>query len=150
MTISFDLDSTLIPHNNEFQTEKPTFKARLLGVENLRKGTIKLFQQLEADGHQIWIYTTSFRSIFKLKLLFKSYGLHPKKYINETINRKRLDAANCKASKNAKLFAIDLHIDDSEGVGIEARKYEFNAFIISPKNENWVDDILKYIQQFPK
>ncbi len=145
MIISFDIDNLLIPYSNDFEVEKNSWWAKLIGAENIRKGTPHLFQKLEKEGHQIWIYTTSYRSVFQLKKTFKSYSLHPQRYINEKINRTHLEAQNCKASKNPKLFGIDLHIDDSKGVEAEGQRYGFQTLIIHPQNKNWVQDILKYI-----
>ena len=62
MNISFDLDNTLIPYSNDFETEKRSFIAKLLGVEKIRKGTQKLIFDLKKEGHQIHIFTTSYRS----------------------------------------------------------------------------------------
>ena len=63
MKISFDLDDTLFIDSLANEIEKPlSFPFNLFFKENLRKGTIELFKQLKANGHEIWIYTTSFRS----------------------------------------------------------------------------------------
>lgn len=150
MIISFDLDNTLIPFNDEFEIENFNYFSNLIGVEKIRKGTISLFQILEKDGHQIWIYTTSNRSIFKLKKTFKFYGLNPKRYINEKINRKKLNANNCFSSKNPNLFGIDIHVDDSEGVRMEGKKFKFKTIIIDPNDKNWTKKILQKINQISK
>lgn len=145
MVISFDLDETLIPYSNEFEVEEKTVMARLTKAENIRKGTIELWRQLEDKGHKIWIYTTSFRSSISIERTFKSYGLHPSKIINGKINQKELAINNCSASKNPKLFGIDIHIDDSEGVKIEGEKFGFNVVNVSPNNADWTETILKRI-----
>ncbi len=82
MVISFDIDNTLIPYSDEFEVEEKILLSRLLRAEPIRKGTIELFHELENSGHEIWIYTTSFRSPINLKKTFKSYGLNPSKIIN--------------------------------------------------------------------
>lgn len=145
MIISFDIDNTLIPYSNEFQVEDKTFFMKLLGAESIRKGTIDLFRRLENQGHEIWIYTTSFRSIFSLKKTFASYGWHPSKIINEKINRTMLSKHNCRASKNPHLFGIDLHLDDSEGVRLEGEKYDFRTIIVKTTDEDWVNTVLEKI-----
>lgn len=66
MIVSFDIDDTLIPCNYSFELEKPTFKSRFLRAEPLRKGTVELFSILLKKNIEIWIYTTSFRSVFHL------------------------------------------------------------------------------------
>ena len=150
MIISFDIDNTLIPYSNEFEVEKKTLLSKLLWAEPLRKGTVDLFHELEKNGHEIWIYTTSFRSPMKLKRTFKSYGLHPSKMINEKINQKQLRQNNCTASKNPRLFGIDIHIDDSKGVGMEGEKYNFKTIIIDTNDIGWADKIKKRIDALEK
>ena len=147
MIVSFDIDNTLIPYSNDFETIPRSFLVRFFGAEPLRKGTKKLFLELERQGHQIWIYTTSYRSIFSLRKTFRLQGLSPKKYINESLNRKYLDKQNCKASKNPKFFGIDLHVDDSEGVKIEGERYGFEVMIVSPKEDDWVGKVLKRVKE---
>jgi hypothetical protein len=50
MNISFDLDSTLIPNGKEFETEKISVIAKLLGIEEIRKGTHELISDLQKEG----------------------------------------------------------------------------------------------------
>ncbi len=142
MIISFDIDDTLISHANEFPVESPTLISRILKTEEIRKGTIELFQKLKAEKHEIWIYTTSFRSPLKMRTTFLAYGLYPTKFINEKQNRKALRKANCTASKNPNLFGIDLHVDDSEGVKMEGERYEFKTVIIKPNDKSWISKVL--------
>lgn len=61
-------------------------------------------------------------------------------------NEKELKKANCGSSKNPKLFGIDIHVDDSEGVRMEGEKYGFKTIIIQPADEKWVDKILERIK----
>ena len=146
MIISFDLDNTLIPYSNEFDVEEKTVMSKLLGAESIRKGTINLFKELENRNHEIWIYTTSFRSVLKIKKTFKSYGLNPSKIINEKINRAELEKQNCTASKNPNLFGIDIHVDDSKGVEMEGTKYKFKTITIDINDEEWTKKILNQIK----
>jgi len=146
MIISFDIDNTLIPYSDEFEVENRNTLAKILGAEPIRKGTKRLFKELENRDHEIWIYTTSIRSIFNLKKTFRLYGLNPSKIINERINRKKLNQANCKSSKNPKLFGIDIHIDDSKGVELEGKTYGFKTIIIKTNDEIWVSKIIDRIK----
>lgn len=145
MIISFDIDNTLIPYSDEFEVENKTLSAKILRAESIRKGTIKLFKELEKRGHQIWIYTTSFRSEFYLKKTFKAYGMTPTKIINQKLNQVVLRKHNCSASKNPDLFGIDIHIDDSKGVGIEGAKFGFKTIIVAIDEVDWVEKILQKI-----
>ncbi|MFK7972674.1 MAG: HAD family hydrolase [Bacteroidia bacterium] len=146
MIISFDLDNTLIPYSNEFEVIRPAFAWRLLGAESLRKGTVPLFSKLRDQGHSIWIYTTSYRSVASMRVTFRAAGLAPDRFINEHINQKLLKAHNCKASKHAGLFEIDLHIDDSEGVVMEGRSLGFQALRIDTEDQNWEEKVLTQVR----
>ena len=94
MNISFDLDSTLIPHGNEFEAEKRNFFAKLLGIEPIRVGTSILISDLQKQGHTIHIYTTSFRSKIKIRLMLFCYGIKVGKIINESENQRNLKNRN--------------------------------------------------------
>ena len=90
MNISFDLDSTIIPNGEEFETEKRNGIARLFGIEKIRKGTPELFSGLQKQGHKIHIYTTSFRPKIKIRLTLRYYGVKVNKIVNQTENQKAL------------------------------------------------------------
>ena len=147
MIISFDIDDTLISVDPKFAREKYTIVCKLAGAEKLRKGTIKLFNELKASGHEIYIYTTSHRSRFSLRKTFFAHGLKPKRFISGVENREALSVANCSASKNPHLFNIDLHIDDLPGVKMEADRYNFKALIIDLYDEKWTEKIWKAINE---
>lgn len=144
MNISFDLDSTLIPHGNEFEAEKRSFLAKLIGIEELRKGTSKLVSKLQKEP-TIHIYTTSFRSKFKIRLMFFYYGIKVGKIITQSENQKILRNRNIKSSKYPPAFGFDLHIDDSKGVGMEGEKLNFKTIIIKQNDIDWTSKIKKEI-----
>ena len=142
MNISFDLDSTLIPNGKEFETENRSGIARLLGVEEMRKGTSELILDLQNNGHKIHIYTTSFRSK-KIRRSLKYYGIKVNRIVNEKENRKILKSPNINSSKFPSAFNFDLHIDDLKGVGIESERFNFNVIIVEPTDKNWIEKIKK-------
>jgi hypothetical protein len=141
MNISFDLDSTLIPNWKEFETEKLGGIAKLFGIEEIRKGTRELFNYLQIQGHQIHIYTTSYRSKLKIRLTFMYYRIKVNRLVNQTENSKVLNALNIHASKYPPAFGFDIHVDDLIGVGMEGEKYDFRVIIVEPKDHNWADKI---------
>ncbi len=148
MHISFDLDGTLIPHNDEFTTEPIGLLGKLFGVEKLRKGTPALFRKLKGEGHQCHIYTTSFRSTFRIRMMLAYYGVSAGKVINEEKNRQLLSNQNVNASKYPPAFGFELHVDDLEGVGMEGEKLGFKTIIISPNEEDWLAVILGEVQHW--
>ena len=141
MNISFDLDNTLIPSDKEFETESKSILAKLFGIENIRKGTFDLISELQNHGHNIHIYTTSFRSKIKIRLTLKYYGIKVNRIINEKENRKVLKSKKINSSKYPPAFGFDLHIDDLKGVGFESEKFNFKAIIIDPTDNNSTEKI---------
>ena len=144
MIISFDLDDTLI--SVIFDTEKQSIIQKILGLEKIRYGTIELFKKLKSEGHIIYIYTTSFRSLIKIKLTFLTYGTSVKKVINQEVHNQKLKQKSTRISKFPPAFGIDIHIDDSIGLKIEGEKYNFKTIIVKVNDENWVDTIFNEIQ----
>lgn len=142
MKISFDLDDTLIPSSKgDFPTENRNLIQRILGIEFIRKETRQLFNELKSAGHQVGVYTTSFRSPFKIKFQFLTYGIKTDFIVNQTINAKRLRELNISSSKYPPAYNIDLQIDDLRGVGMEGDKFGFETVIISKTSSNWTEVI---------
>lgn len=145
MTISFDIDNTLIPYGDEFPVEHQTWRHKVLGAEALRAGTKRLFQQLARRGHTLLIYTTSYRSTSALRRTFYAHGLRPMRYIAGKENAKTLADHQCTSSKNPRLFGIDVHVDDSIGVQREGEKHGFATIIVAPQDTNWVNAVLQAV-----
>ena len=150
MKISFDLDNTIIPYSNEFEVEDIPFLGKLIKAERTRAGTIELFKKLRSKKWEIWIYTTSYRSVWQIKKTFIAHGLKTTRIINGKISQDTLKKHNCYASKNPKLFGIDLHVDDLEGVKMEGEKYQFETLIVDLKEQNWINLVLQRIEQIEK
>lgn len=56
--------------------------ASLFGLEELRKSTKELIKNLQNQGHTIHIYTTSFRSKFRIRTTLKYYGIKVNRIVN--------------------------------------------------------------------
>lgn len=150
MQISFDLDDTLIPCGDVFETEKLNFLGRFFCVEKIRKRAPQLIRELKLRGHDIHIYTTSLRSIRKIRKTLFWHGIFVGKVINETTNLRELKKRNLTVSKYPPAFGFELHIDDSKGVGLEGERLSFATIIIDPKDQRWDKTILLKIQSFDK
>ena len=147
MRIAFDLDSTLIAHGNEFETEKP-FKwllAKLLSHVELRRGTRAIFEYCRKNNWEIWIYTTSFRSPVYIKKLFWLNGIALDGVVNQERHQKEVTV---KSSKYPPHFSIDWLIDDSKGVEMEGERFGFNVIQINPDDKNWVEIIKNRLNNF--
>jgi len=146
MKISFDLDDTIIPGSKVFETERQTLFQKLLGVERIRKGTIELFKELKKQDHKVGIYTTSYRSCTKIKLLFLLNGFLLDFIINQKRHLLKVNNGNIHCSKYPLAFNIDLHIDDSRGVEIEGERYGFRTIIIDEQQPEWNNIILTQLK----
>ena len=143
MTISFDLDDTLIPSSKIFNTERQNLLQRICGIEKIRTGTIELIKDLQKQGHKVFVYTTSFRSTSKIWWTFFSYGVRVDKIINQQVHNRTLREKSKNYSKYPPAFNIDFHIDDSAGIKIEGDRYNFKTIIVTDNELAWTD----YIQQ---
>ena len=142
MKISFDLDDTLIPANVEaFPVMKRNIFQKVLGVEPLRVGIKAIIDVLRSQGHEVGIYTTSYRPTVKIRYQLLTYGIKVDFIINEQRNRKELKKRNIVASKYPPAFGICLHIDDSKGVALEGERLGFNTAIIE-NHADWQTKIM--------
>ena len=147
MNISFDLDDTIIS-TTRFSLEKRPFFAKLIRAERIRLGTIELFKALRARKHKIYIYTTSYRSVLKIKLMFLSHGIPVDFVVNQQMHEKKVKNKGKNVSKLPPAFDINIHIDDSTGVEMEGKEFGFKTIIISVSDTDWVNTILKKIDEF--
>ena len=94
MRISFDLDEVLFvdPSNHMIEPELK-FPFNRIYKERLRYGTAELIPKLQSLGYEVWVYTSSFRSEFYIKSLFRLYGVKFDGIVNggrhERVYRKR-------------------------------------------------------------
>ncbi len=124
MRISFDLDDTLICHGINGHEPRPFWLTRLFtSGEPLRKGTRGLIQTLQQSGWEVWIYTTSPRSVRSIRIWLWSYGIHVANIVNQQIHDKLRKGSSCVPSKDPQAFGIDLHVDDSAGVLAEGQAF---------------------------
>lgn len=146
MLITFDLDDTLICWQPEIPTEPVTlpWHQKWFRIEPLRYGTVELFHQLRRLGWQIGIYTTSNRKAQYIKKLFSLYGLKLDLVINQDKHEKIIKnlRGKKKPSKLPNWVNSKLHIDDSEGVLLEGKRFHFRALIVDPLDYNWTKKVL--------
>lgn len=149
MLISFDLDDTLICRQEAVPCEpnRVPFLLKPWINEPLRLGTCQLMKELRQHGCEIWIYTTSYRSPCSVRLWLLCYGIPVAGVINQAIHNTHLrhNSGYYAPSKNPRAFGITLHIDDSEGVRLEGKKYGFEVIIISPEDRNWTKKVLEKV-----
>jgi len=146
MCISFDIDDTLIVISRAMPVEvgilPGTLQQKL--VWPLRFGTRALMRELRRRGHRVWIYTSSGRSVFQIRLWLLFYGIAIDGVVNEELHRKAVSSRRFDRlpSKYPPAFGINLHVDDSEGVRVEGRQHGFRVVVVTPEDENWTDTVL--------
>ena len=152
MRVAFDLDNTLIPCGIHFPTEDSflTILLRPLFPEKIRKGSPELLKSLQNQGYEIWIYTSSQRPVWYLKVWFWRLGIHLNGIIN--LGRHYRVLRNYPSpidsiSKYPPAFGIDCLIDDSEGVVEEGRRYNFEVIHITPDNSQWAETVQAQLKQ---
>ena len=144
MRIAFDLDDTLIPTTTKFSVGSRAlgFPTNLLFKEELRTGAPELLKML-SQNHEVWIYTTSMREEFYLKMWFKLWGVKIASVINQQkpINAVAGNSIYSRFSKIPTLFGIDLLIDDLPGVEIECNIQDCESLIICPNDKIWTEKV---------
>ena len=146
MRIAFDLDRTLIPApGSAMEIEPLGWIARAISSEPLRAGAPKLLRDLRRRRHEIWLYTTSLRSTARLHLWFLAFGVR----LGGIVNQARHDALLLKgsgtSSKYPPAFAIELLVDDSEGVAIEGERLGFAVLRLDEEDPSWCSRVERRI-----
>lgn len=144
MRISFDIDDTLIlyeDHNPE--PNRVPWYLRLFYAERLRAGTVELLKRLANDGWEIWIYTTSDRSIGYIRTLFRFYNITVDDIINQARHQEAFRGRRGHAvpSKYPSRWRIDLHVDDCEILEKNGERYGFRVLRIDPQDSAWADKV---------
>jgi hypothetical protein len=150
MRISFDIDDTLVPRLKDFPTEA----GRLPGVihrflcEPLRLGTCSLMGELRRRRCSIWVYTSSGRTPFQIRLWLLLHGLRVDGVVNGDRHWRALSGHRFSRlpSKYPPAFGIDLHVDDSEGVRMEGDEHGFRVVVVSPDDREWTKRVLDAVQ----
>lgn len=148
MIVSFDLDDTLFISPERTPAEKKLmFPFSLIYHDRLRLGTKKLFEYLYENDIRTWIYTTSFRSMFYIRSLFRHYGLHLDNIINGAVHQKEVQGSRADAmpSKYPSKYRISLHVDDDRSVESNGKLYGFNVYLITDNDSEWVENIIEKI-----
>jgi hypothetical protein len=94
---------------------------------------------------ELWIYTTSYRSPHYLRGWFRCLGVPLTGVINQTQHERVVGRHG--PSKYPPAFGIDLHVDDSEGVGMEGQRHGFAVVVVSPEDPDWASGVLEAVDR---
>ncbi|RPD50268.1 hypothetical protein DNI29_05590 [Hymenobacter sediminis] len=146
MRLAFDLDNTLVQNNHAFPLERPRWPllAGLLGDEGLRQGIMEVVAFCRAQGWEVWVYTTSYRSVWHIRRLFWLHGI----WLDGVVNQQRHNReVRVRCTKHPPTFGIDLLVDDSEGVRLEGERYGFRVVVVPPEALDWVATVQAAVQR---
>ena len=145
MIISFDLDGVLFVDPQEVKTEPPLNPVLMrFFPDHLREGTVRLINRLRKDDYAVWVYTSSYRSEFYIRMLFRLYRVKFDHIVNGFRHDREVQR-NKKERLPAKLpnfYHIPLHIDDEESVLRHGKEYGFHVLQISGPDPQWTEKIL--------
>ena len=150
MRVSFDLDEVLFVDPEKFETEPPLrFPLNHLFIERLRKGTVDLIHELQEQGFEVWVYTSSFLADVYIRNLFRHYGVKFNGIINgyrhnAEVQRNRKEVL---PQKMAGFYRISLHVDDEEAIISNGRAYGFMVIRVCEPDEHWAEKVLAEAQR---
>lgn len=145
MRVSFDLDEVLFVSPETHKTEpRLPFPLRNIYKERLRQGTPELIWELQIQGYEVWIYTSSFRSERYIRGLFRCYGIRLDGIVNGSRHLKEVQRDNktILPQKLPNRYRISLHIDDEEVICTAAGNYGFRAYQLSGQDDDWKEKII--------
>ncbi|KRB11444.1 hypothetical protein ASD86_03250 [Lysobacter sp. Root690] len=142
MRIAFDIDGTLTPlGRGQFRSSSLPLPMRLVFREPLREGAVALMRELQADGHEVWIYTSSLRSKRYLYLWLLCAGIRLGGVVNATAHANALRGRPVGPSKYPPAFGIDLLVDDCAGVEAEGDRHGFRVVTVDPGDRYWASKV---------
>lgn len=151
MKIAFDLDGTLVPQpGSVMKVERLGLVSQTISREQIRAGTPTLLNELRKRGHDVWLYTTSFRGPARLRMWFASFGVRLEGIVNQARHQTALADRNIGCSKYPPAFGIDLLVDDAEGVELEGRRLGFSVLRIREDDESWCSRVSSAITEFER
>ena len=153
MKISFDLDEVLFVSPDDYEVEPELrFPLNRMFPERLRKGTVRLINELQSRGFEVWVYTSSFRSDTYIKSLFRQYGIRFNDVVNGYRHLKEVqkDRATTLPQKMPNHYRISLHIDDEEAIIQNGKTYGFKVLKIYEPDDEWGEKVLDEAERIHK
>lgn len=143
MRIAFDLDDTLLPTGARFATEAPDgpWIFRPFAPERMRVGAGALLRELRAQGHRLWVYTSSARTPATIHLLFLASGVRLEGVVNLDRHEAMVQRLGHRRLKCPRAFGIDVLVDDSVAVAREAERHGDRVLRVAPDDPAWAEPI---------
>ncbi len=146
MRVSFDLDEVIFVSPKDHKTEPPLRRPfNRIFKERVRLGTPKLINELQRQGYDVWVYTSSFRSLAYIKGLFLMYGIKFDGIVNGQRHQKEVQSKHSEPmpTKMPSHYRISLHVDDETVFAAYGKEYGFDVFPLKAQDDDWADKIIE-------
>lgn len=146
MRVSFDLDEVLFVSPVTHKTEPALrFPLNRIFRERLRLGTVRLIKELHAQGYEVWVYTSSFRSEKYIRRLFACYGVRFDGIVNGARHLREVQRGHSETlpQKLPNRYNIALHVDDESVIASYGREFGFDVFELYAEDADWAEKIIK-------
>ncbi len=153
MRVSFDLDEVLFVLPETHKTEPALrFPFNLIYTERLRKGAPALIRELQRQGFEVWVYTSSYRTESYIRNLFRMYGVVFDDIINAPRHEREVQAGHRERlpQKMPGYYHIGLHVDDEKSIVISGRAHGFNVYHLKDQDDEWAEKIIARAQSIRK
>ncbi|MCR5161077.1 MAG: HAD family hydrolase [Lachnospiraceae bacterium] len=153
MRISFDLDEVLFVSPDDHKTEPELrFPFNRIYTEKVRLGTPRLIGELQKQGYEVWVYTSSFRSERYIRGLFRHYGVRFDGIINGQRHQKEVQKGRTESMpmKMPTFYRISLHVDDEAVVATYGKSYGFDVYQLNAQDDDWAEKIIQRAKEVKK
>lgn len=153
MRVSFDLDEVLFVRPETHKTEPaPPFPFSAMFKERLRLGTPRLIRELQRQGFEVWVYTSSFRTEGYIRSLFRLYGVHFDGIVNGQRHEREVQARHSERlpNKMPNYYRISLHVDDEAVIATSGRDHGFHVYQLFAQDDDWAEKIIARAHQIKK
>lgn len=153
MRISFDLDEVLFVSPDDHKTEPELrFPFNRIYTERVRLGTPRLIGELQKQGYEVWVYTSSFRSERYIRGLFRHYGVRFDGIINGQRHQKEVQKGRTESMpmKMPTFYRISLHVDDEAVVATYGKSYGFDVYQLNAQDDDWAEKIIQRAKEVKK
>lgn len=150
MRVSFDLDEVIFVSPKDHKTEPPLrYPFNRIFKERVRLGTPKLINELQKQGYEVWVYTSSYRSIKYIKGLFHLYGISFDGIVNAQRHNKEVQGNRTEPmpQKMPTHYRISLHVDDEEVFAAYGKEYGFDVFPLKAQDDDWAEKVIAMASQ---
>lgn len=113
--------------------------------DSLREGSRDLFRRLQQRQHELWVYTSSYRSRWYVRALLRAYGAR----LGGVVNGHEHDALVQREGlaerwgKHPLRFGIELLVENSPTVAQQVRAQGGAVLLVDPDDARWTESVLR-------